>query len=85
MAVPMHPLTPETEEEKEMFKLGEGVTFFSFTHFVEYFKLESCFLARKNIRHLETQASLLKIPPSLTESSILHELFLRTIDEQYVF
>lgn len=42
-------------------------------------------LVNRQRRLTEQDKSLFKIPPDAAESSIVHDLFLKTISEEYVF
>lgn len=75
----MNALDVVTDEEKEIFNLGESKgPFFPISFSLDPQSI--CSEESKFIRHHEAQSSLINLPPNNEESLLIHEMFKQTID-----
>ena len=75
-----------TPEETALFELGNGesVRKYQSVVFPNSEANKFVYIANKKARSLQSQISVLKIPPSDTERMIIHDIFLKTMDPKLV-
>lgn len=74
----MNPLVGTSEEDKAIIHKGECMWTFSSFENIRFF-----FAVNRRRRLTEETKSLFKIPPDITESTLIHDLFLKTITPKY--
>jgi len=78
----MNPLIATNEEDKAIIQKGDCR--FYFKKKIIKTNIRFRLLVNRQRRLTEQDKSLFKIPPSAAESSIVHDLFLKTISAEYV-